>query len=200
MYLGRPRFTSRSLSVPSGTLSSEESAMRYLVLVLVAAFIAFVGLAEAGPVRETAAQDAFATPGPGEFELVPGQIGRVLAGGLVAEPPTAPVELAVLRFTNDPGSVYAGSADDPSAGLILVESGEVTVRLEGPATITRATGPEEVAAGTEFTLGSGESFLWPPYVAGELRNDGQEPAVTLLAYLAPVEEEAATPGAGTPTP
>ena len=37
------------------------------------------------------AQEPFATPGPGEFELVPGQIGRELAGGLVPEPPTGPV-------------------------------------------------------------------------------------------------------------
>ena len=174
--------------------------MRYLSLVLAVAFTAIVGQMGAGPVPEMAAQESFATPGPGEFELVPGQIGRELAGGLVPEPPAAPVYLNLLRFTNAPGSVFTGTADDPSVGLILVESGEVTVRLEGPATITRATGAEEVAAGTDFTLGAGESFLWPPFVAGELRNDGQEPAVTLLAYLAPVEGEAETPMAGTPTP
>ena len=55
-------------------------------------------------------------------------------------------------------------------------------------------------AGTEFTLGAGESFVWPPFVAGELRNDGPEPALTLLAYLAPAEAEATTPAAGTPAP
>jgi Cupin domain len=148
----------------------------------------------------THAQEPFATPGPGEFELVPGQIGCGLVGGLAPEPPAGPVRLALLRFTNEPGSVYTGTEDDPSVGLILVESGEMTVRIDGPVTITRASGPEEVAAGTEFTLGPGESFLWPPNVAGEVRNDGQEPAVTLVTYLAPAEEEAATPMAGTPTP
>ena len=81
-----------------------------------------------------------------------------------------------------------------------MESGEVTVRLEGAVTVTRATGPEEVAAGTAFTLGPGESFVWPANVHGEVRNDGQEPAVTLVTYLAPAEGEAATPMAGTPTP
>lgn len=174
--------------------------MRYLMPVLAVAFTGFVGLAGVGPAREIAAQEAFATPGPGEFELVPGQIGRELASGLVAEPPAAPVALSLLRFANAPGSVFTGTAGDPSVGLILVESGVVTVRLEGPATITRASGPEDVPAGTEFTLGAGESFVWPPFVAGELRNDGPEPALTLLAYLAPAEAEATTPAVETPAP
>jgi len=147
----------------------------------------------------TSAQEPFATPGPGEFELVPGQIGRELAGGLVPEPPAGPVYFGLLHITVAPGSVFTAPAD-LSVGLNLVESGELTVRLEAPVTVTRTTGPEEVAAGTEFTLGPGESFIWPPNVAGELRNDGPEPAVQLLAFLFPTQEEAATPLAGTPVP
>lgn len=157
--------------------------MRYLMLVLAVAFTVFVGLAGIGPAREISAQETFATPGPGEFELVPGQIGRELASGLVTEPPAAPVALSLLRFANAPGSVFTGTADDPSVGLILVESG-----------------PEDAPAGTEFTLGAGESFVWPSFVAGELRNDEPEPALTLLAYLAPAEAQAATSAAGTPAP
>nr|MBA3415229.1 hypothetical protein [Chloroflexia bacterium] len=105
----------------------------------------------------------------------------------------------ILSFTNAPGAVFTTPADDPTAGLLLVESGTLTVRLAAPVTVNRATGPEEVPAGTDFVLGSGDSFLWLPYVAGETRNEGQEPAVTLLAFLAP-EAEAATAAAGTPTP
>ena len=152
----------------------------------------------------TRAQESIATPGPGEFELVPGQIGRELTSGRLENPPAGPLHLGLLRFTSYPGSVLTTPVDDPTAALILVESGEMTVRLEGAVTITRTTGPEEVAAGTEFTLGAGESFVWAPNVAGELRIDGQEPAVTLVAFLAPgdffAEGEAATPMAGTPTP
>jgi mannose-6-phosphate isomerase-like protein (cupin superfamily) len=105
-----------------------------------------------------------------------------------------------LHITVAPGSVFTGPADDPSVGLNLVESGELTLRLEAAVTVNRASGPEEVAAGTEFTLGPGESFIWPPNVAGELRNDGPEPVVQLLAFLAPAEEAAATPLVGTPAP
>ena len=142
----------------------------------------------------------FATPGPGEFALAPGQIGRDLAAGQLAELPPAPVFIAIARITIAPGSVLTLPADNPSAALILVESGAGTWRLEGPVTITRTTGPEEVAAGTEFTLGPGESFVWPPNVAGESPNNGPEPAVILTAYLAPAGQVAATRGTGTPAP
>jgi hypothetical protein len=111
-----------------------------------------------------------------------------------------PAFIAIYRFTNAPGSVYTSSADDPGIALITVESGAPTWRLEKSVTITRTTGPEDVAAGTDFTLGPGESFVWPGYVAGELRNDGPEPAVTLVAFLAPAQVEMATPAASTPTP
>ena len=144
------------------------------------------------------AQEPFATPGPGEFELAPGQIGRELTSGRLEEPPAGPLHVALLRVTSEPGSVVTSPADDPTAALVLVESGELTVRLEAPVTISRTTGPEEVPAGTDFTLGPGESFLFAPNVAGEVRNDGQEPAVTLVAFLASAEEweAAATPMAG----
>ena len=151
-------------------------------------------------VRSINAQESFATPGPGEFKLAPVQIGRELTSGRIDEPPAGPLELGLVRFTSDPGSVFPGAEDDPSVDLILVESGMMTARIEAPVMIIRATGTEEVAAGTEFTLGPGESFVWPPNVFGETRNDGQEPAVTLVAFLVPVEEEAATPMAGSPTP
>ena len=166
-----------------------------LVFIVLFGLVAMMG-------RRTHAQEPFATPGAGEFELVPGQIGRELTSGRLEEPPSGPLHLGLLRFTSYPGSVLTTPEDDPTAALILVESGEVTLRLEGAVTITRTTGPEEVAAGTEITLGPGESFVWAPYVAGELRIDGQEPAVTLVAFLAPAvwEFEESTPTAGTPTP
>ena len=151
----------------------------------------------------TNAQESFSTPGPDEFELAPGQIGRELTSGRFEKPPAGPLHMGLLRITSDPGTVSSGGGpDDPTGALILVESGAVTVRLEEPATITRTTGPEEVAADTDFTLGPGESFVWEPFVVGEVRNDGQEPAVTFAAFLAPAdwEFEESTPMAGSPTP
>lgn len=151
----------------------------------------------------TNAQEAFSTPGPTEFELAPGQIGREVASGRFKEPPAGPLHMGLLRVTNDPGSVSRGGGpDDPTGALILVESGTVTVRLEAPSTIPRTVGPEEVPADTDFTLGPGEAFVWEPFVVGEIRNDGQEPAVTFAAFLAPADWafEESTPTAGTPAP
>jgi len=151
----------------------------------------------------TNAQESFSTLGPDEFELAPGQIGRELTSGRFEKPPAGPLHMGLLRITSDPGTVSSGGGpDDPTGALILVESGAVTVRLEEPATITRTTGPEEVAADTDFTLGPGESFVWEPFVVGEVRNDGQEPAVTFAAFLAPADWvfEESTPMAGSPTP
>jgi hypothetical protein len=151
----------------------------------------------------TNAQEAFSTPGPDEFELAPGQIGRELASGRFENPPAGPLHMGLLRVTNDPGSVSSGGGpDDPTGVLILVESGTLTARIEGPVTVTRTTGPEEVPADTDFTLGPGESFVWEPFVVGEIRNDGLEPAVSFAAFLAPAdwEFEESTPMAGSPTP
>ena len=167
-----------------------------LALVVLLGLVATIG-------RSTYAQETFSTPGPGEFQLAPGQIGRELTSGRFEKPPAGPLHMGLLRITNEPGSVSSGGGpDDPTGALVLVESGEVTVRLEEPATITRTTGPEEVPAGTDFTLGPGESFVWEPFVVGEVRNEGQEPAVTFAAFLAPVDWvfEESTPIAGTPTP
>ena len=56
----------------------------------------------------TNAQEAFSTPGPDEFELAPGQIGRELASGRFEEPPAGPLHMGLLRITSDPGSVSSG--------------------------------------------------------------------------------------------
>ncbi len=176
--------------------------MRRFTVSLLLALIVLFGLFVAWG-SGASAQEPFATPGPGEFEIVPGQIARELASGLVPEPPAGPIFFGLLHITVAPGSVFTGLDDDPSVGLNLIESGELTVRIEAPVTVTRATGPEDVAAGTEFTLGPGESFIWPPNVAGELRNDGPEPVVQVVAFLAPaaaMEGAAATPLTGTPAP
>ena len=73
----------------------------------------------------TSAQEPFATPRPGEFELVPGQIGRSLAGGLVPEPPAGPVYFGLLHITvarggqradsRHAGALYHGPVGRPAA-------------------------------------------------------------------------------------
>ena len=96
---------------------------------------------------------------------------------------------------------------------MIVESGAFTVRVDAPWAISRsgriiaaiataeATGAypqtdEQIGSGQEVTLGAGDAAYIPGSVSGEIRNDGDEPAVTILVLVGP---SAGTTGA-TPTP
>ncbi len=76
-----------------------------------------------------------------------------------------------------------------------VPNAALTVRIEAPVTVSRAPGgapaaQENIAAGTEFDAGPGDSFVSPAVIAGEACNDGAEPVVVLAAIVEP--EPAAT--------
>lgn len=115
-----------------------------------------------------------------EDELPPGVTSEFIAGASAAELPPTPAFMVLVRLTLEPGAVLPADPNDPSGAFVVVEAGTITVRLEDPA--------------TEATLGPGESFYGPPFVAGEVSNQGQEPAVLLLAIIGPEEDEsAATP-------
>ncbi|MDQ3694677.1 MAG: hypothetical protein M3464_13775 [Chloroflexota bacterium] len=177
-------------------------ALVWLVAVLLAALML------SGPlVGSAVAQEA--TPTAEEF--APDGVRFDLLGiSTATELPGVPADFVLVRFTIEPGAGFPIEEDDPSVALAYVESGALTARVEAPIHVTRAaliaafttpgtaeelTGPEEVAAGTEFTLESGDSAFFPPNGEGEIRNDGEEPAVALVAIVAPPEE-----AAGTPTP
>ena len=148
--------------------------MRRFIICLSLALIVLLGLV-ATMAQSTNAQEPFSTPGPDEFELAPGQIGRELASGRFEEPPAGSLHMGLLRVTSDPGSVSSGGGpDDPTGALILVESGAVTVRLEEPATITRTTGPDRsrpVAAGS-----GGPPTAGAPAATGRRRCGGWPPS------------------------
>ena len=126
----------------------------------------------------------------------------------------SPGDLFVARATLDPGGVVPIEESDPALGILLVESGTLTVKVEGPITVTRgaglgegmataeATGDfsallESVPAGQAVTLAAGDAAYIPAHVAGEIRNEGQEPAVRLAILVLPSE---AMMGAATPAP
>ena len=55
---------------------------------------------------------------------------------------------------------------------------------------------EAVSAGQEVTIAAGDVAYIPGSVSGELRNDGQEPAVGLIVLIAPggtLPQDAAPP-------
>ena len=126
----------------------------------------------------------------------------------------SPGDLFVARAALDPGGVVPIEESDPALGILLVESGTLTVQLEGPMTVTRGAGlgeamataeatgdfsalMESVPAGQAVTLEAGDAAYIPAHVAGEIRNEGQEPAVRLAILVLPPE---AMTGEATPAP
>jgi quercetin dioxygenase-like cupin family protein len=126
----------------------------------------------------------------------------------------SPGDLFVARASLDPGGVVPIEESDPALGILLVESGTLTLQVEGPMTVTRgaslgeamataqASGDfralmESIAAGQVVTLEAGDAAYIPANVAGEIRNEGQEPAVRLAFLVLPPEDMV---GEATPAP
>jgi quercetin dioxygenase-like cupin family protein len=127
---------------------------------------------------------------------------------------TSPADLAVFRIRFDPGAVQTFPASDPGAGILVVESGTFTVQVEGPVTVTRGAGlgaamataeatgdmsavMESIPAGQAVTLEAGDAAYIPGYTAGEIRNEGQEPATGVGFLVFPSEDMT---GEATPAP
>jgi mannose-6-phosphate isomerase-like protein (cupin superfamily) len=125
-----------------------------------------------------------------------------------------PGDVFVGRAVLAPGGVVPIAATDPALGILLVESGTLTVRIDGPMTVTRGAGVGEsiataqatqefgtllevIPAGEGVTLAAGDAAYIPAQVAGEIRNEGQEPAVRLAILVLP---SAVLTGVTTPTP
>ena len=126
----------------------------------------------------------------------------------------SPADLVVVRIGFDPGASLPGEENDPTVGIVLVESGTLTVQVDGPLTVTRGAGMgaamataeatgdfstlmESVAAGEVVTLEAGDAAYLPANLTGDIRNDGQEPAVALAFLVVPPE---GMMGEATPAP
>lgn len=108
---------------------------------------------------------------------------------------SVPVSVSVARVTVEPGSAFSITADEPTAGILLVESGSFTIRIDAEISVSRgaeaggATRParETIAAGKDIRLDPGDAAYIPVRVEGEVRNAGLTPAVA-LAILAGSQE------------
>jgi quercetin dioxygenase-like cupin family protein len=165
-----------------------------LVIVITSAVLVLaVGIPVAGQVATPQVE----TEG---FPLPAGVTAERLAAGPAEPLPPAPLVLELVRFTFAPGAVLHLPAESPSLALVSVEAGTLTARVAAQTVITRAaprgipSAPEAIAAGIEFTAGPGDSFMGPPNVAVEARNDGSELLMLLMAVLEPAAGmRAATP-------
>jgi quercetin dioxygenase-like cupin family protein len=177
----------------------EDTVMRRLSMVLLSIII-LVGSLVFGGGRLVAAQDA--TPAAGDEEAPPeGVTFEFLGGGETEVLPSAPAEVFLARVTLAPGASFPSEADDPALALVVIEAGAITFNIEAPVTVLHPVGNEEPTAedfetfpaGQDFTMDVGDSALFPPNVAGEIRNDGTEDAMALAAIIEPSHEGGATP-------
>lgn len=169
------------------------------VPVAIALLVAIVPLLLA-PV--TVAQDA--TPAAGQAAGTPVPVRtRALASGFVEVLAPGTGTIALGRITLAPGGSLPFNPLDTPAILVYMTGGELTVRVTAPMKVARGgtagtpvpAQPEAVEANTEFTMREGDSVLFPPSVAGEIRNDGDDDATLLVVGLTLVPE-----ATGTPTP
>ncbi|MBA2470499.1 MAG: hypothetical protein H0V37_13930 [Chloroflexia bacterium] len=137
------------------------------------------------------------TPGsgpPDSFELAPGVIASNMTFVEGQENPS------LYRLSFEPGVSYPVQ-ESPSLELVYMESGTMTVRLNATVTVASLNATvgsgESVAAGTGFTLGTGQYFVLAPGVSGEVRNDGEDTATVSIAGMTP--GGTTVPAAATPT-
>ena len=95
-----------------------------------------------------------------------------------------PPSLYRLRFA--PGATLS-FVDDPAISLVYVESGALSLQLDAAVSDARpdASSGDEEDADTALTLSQGDYFVLPPLVAGEIRNEGQEPVSIVIAAITP---------------
>lgn len=97
----------------------------------------------------------------------------------------APMTVRMLRITVDPGA-STPMHTHPGPEFDLIESGTLTIRTEGDATITRANGDTESATAEDQALDTGDWILYPAGTGMYYENTSDEPVVLLSAVLLPV--------------
>jgi quercetin dioxygenase-like cupin family protein len=169
-----------------------------LVMSIVAVMVLGIVTLQVQPaaVAQEATPSADMAPEGGTYEPVTFALG--------VEVPS-PADLFVVRIGLEPGTGFPIEESDPSAGILLVESGTFTVQVNGPVSVTRgatldeamqsaestgdlAAAAESIAEGEAVTLEAGDAAYVPGNITGEIRNDGQERAVALVFLMGPPED------------
>jgi quercetin dioxygenase-like cupin family protein len=173
--------------------------MRRLALLL--SLVGLLLLGAAAPEMQPVTRAQGVTPVPGiEPEGVIFEPLAITSGVTLA----SPADIIAVRLRIEPGAGFPLETSDPTGGMVIVESGTFTVRVDAPWAITRsgsalaaiataeATGTytppdEQISSGEEVTMGAGDAAYIPGSVSGEIRNDGDEPAVAHVVLIGPTE-------------
>ncbi len=170
-------------------------------LALLASLVGLMLLGATAPDMQPVTRAQGVTPVPGiEPEGVIFEPLAITSGVTLA----SPADIIAVRLRIEPGAGFPLETSDPTGGMVIVESGTFTIRVDAPWAITRggsamaaiataeATGTytppdEQIASGEEVTMSAGDAAYIPGSVSGEIRNDGDEPAVAHVVLIGPTQ-------------
>jgi hypothetical protein len=156
---------------------------KWLMIVIVGSIAAAIGMTDLSRLAE--AQDATPPAIDEVAEVAPGVTFTLLPAS--EDPPS----LYRLEFAPGGALYFAG---DPAISLVFVESGLLALNMNAAVSDARAATPAGDAMA--LLMDQGDYFVLPPMMAGELRNNGDEPASILIAAITPGQFP--LPGAATP--
>jgi quercetin dioxygenase-like cupin family protein len=111
----------------------------------------------------------------------------------------SPADLLVFQIRLEPGTALPVDPT-PGQGVFLVDSGSLTVQVDGEVRVTRGgalDAMETVTAGEAVTLEAGDAAYIPANIPGEIRNEGQAAASGVAFIVYPSE---GMMGEATPAP
>lgn len=116
----------------------------------------------------------------------------------------SPASLIVVKATIEPGAKDVFGDDDPASGMLFVDSGALTIKIDAEVSVTRGDAEfgsvEMISAGEETTLEAGDAAYIPGSVAGEIRNDGDEQAAGTIFLIIPGDLSEMNGEEATPAP
>ncbi len=160
--------------------------MRRLILLLIP-MVLVLGSALARP-DATGARRANFQGTPGSALTEPGLAGDVLLRTTLDDGlPAAPSLVRLLRITLAPGA-RVPTHSHPGTEINLVESGTLTVEVDGEAILTRASATADAestpaTADQAFDLSAGDSIIFPRETSFSFRNAGDVPVVLLSTVV-----------------
>ena len=155
-----------------------------LVVTVLAAYVAFgPGRPQRVVVPPVAGSPTPATPSPSGVE------SELMLDPTVASLP-AGANVGVDRWSFRPGPDELVMAARSGPTVAQVEVGQLTLRVDGPATLARgpAGQPEPVTPGDELDVAPGDRVEAAAGTGFALRNAGAGPAAALMLYAVPAEE------------
>jgi hypothetical protein len=149
---------------------------RGVIVILISGLVTFAA-GVLGPIS-AGAQESTPTAGMAGVEVAPGVTFELLPSS--EDPPS------LYRLHIAPGATLTFEGD-PAISLVYVESGALALQMRAAVSDTRPDAQSDATEGadTASSVAEGDYFVLPPLIAGEMRNEGQDPVSIVIAAITP---------------